>query len=297
MLTSMLIDAHPTLAEFVAAWELFRDPIVTAAAAGVVLGFLSVYIVMRRMVFVSAGITQASGLGIAVAFYSAIHLGFSFDPVYGAVLFALLASLLFVVDPEKLHLTREALLGVMFALAGGATVMLGDRISQEAHDIQAILFGSGVLVRKLDRDLVLAVGGSALLLHFWLFRGLTFASFDRTAAAVQGLPVRLLDAFVFVSIGATVGVAARALGSLPVFALSTLPAVAASSLGLRSLRATFLVAAIFGLLAALGGYMYAFFRLFPVGASQTVMAATLVALCLFARVAVRLMRRATGSAT
>lgn len=290
-LPTVLAQARPTWAEFVAAWELFRDPIITAVAAGVVLGFLSVYIVLRRMVFVSAGITQASGLGIAAAFYSTIHLGFAFDPVWGAILFALLASLLFVIEPERLHLTREALLGLVFALAGGATVMLGDRISQEAHDIQAILFGTGVLVRRLDRDLVLIVGAAVLTLHIWWFRGLSFVSFDRTAAAVQGLPVRLLNAVTFITIGAMVGVAARALGSLPVFALSTLPAIGVTSLGIANLRLTFALAALLGLIAALGGYMYAFFRLFPVGASQTVMAATLVVICLVIRAGARLVRR------
>ncbi len=148
-----------------------------------------------------------------------------------------------------------------------------------------------MLVRRLDRDLVLIVGAVVLTLHIWWFRGLSFVSFDRTAAAVQGLPVRLLNAVTFITIGAMVGVAARALGSLPVFALSTLPAIGVTSLGIANLRLTFALAALLGLIAALGGYMYAFFRLFPVGASQTVMAATLVILCLVIRAASRLVRR------
>ena len=34
-LPSVLAQARPTWAEFVAAWALFRDPIITAVAAGV----------------------------------------------------------------------------------------------------------------------------------------------------------------------------------------------------------------------------------------------------------------------
>ena len=58
-------------------WELFRDPILCGAAAGLVLGFLGVYVVLRRMVFVSAAITHSAGLGVALAFYAQIHLAAS----------------------------------------------------------------------------------------------------------------------------------------------------------------------------------------------------------------------------
>jgi zinc transport system permease protein len=69
-------------------------------------------------------------------------------------------------------------------------------------------------------------------------------------------------------------VSARALGALPVFAFSTLPATAALLLGV-SLPWTFGLAAAFGLLAGAGGFALAFRFDFPVGASQTVAAALL----------------------
>lgn len=261
----------PTWAEFAAAFELFSDAIRCGAIGGAALGFLGVYVVLRRMVFVSAAVTQSAGLGVALSFYGEIHLGLHVDPLYGAAALALLATLLFVVEPRRLHLTRESLLGVAFALAGGLAVLVGARITQEAHDIQAILFGTAVLVRPSDRFAVEAAAVAILALHLWWFRGLTFASFDPVGARVQGLPVGLLDAIVLLSIGLMVGVTARALGSLPVFAFSTLPAIAALLLGM-SLRLTFALATIFGGVAGVAGYLLAFFRELPVGASQTVVA-------------------------
>ncbi|HET6610950.1 MAG TPA: metal ABC transporter permease, partial [Kofleriaceae bacterium] len=77
----------PTWADFMLGWDLglYANPILCAAAAGCVLGFLSVYVVLRRMVFVSAAISQAAGLGVALAFYAAIHLGMTIDPALAAV--------------------------------------------------------------------------------------------------------------------------------------------------------------------------------------------------------------------
>jgi zinc transport system permease protein len=262
----------PSWSDFVAAWELFRDPMVCALAAGAVLGFLSVYVVLRRMVFVSAAITQSAGLGVALAFYAAIHLGIEVEPIFGAALLSLVATGALLIDPHRLHLSREGVLGFVFAASGGAAVVVGDRIAQEAHDIQSILFGTAVLVRPFDLWVVLVAGGLVLLMHLALFRAISFASFDSDSAQVQGLPVTLLHGAVLVSIGLMVGVSARALGALPVFALSTLPAMSALALGC-TLRRAFVVATVVGSVSGFAGYVAAFFGELPVGAAQTLCAA------------------------
>ncbi len=274
---------------FVAGWDLFRDPVLCALAAGAVLGFLGVYIVLRRMVFVSAAVTQSAGLGVALAFFGEIHLGINIDPVLGAVVLALLATLLLAIDPGRLKLPREALLGFAFALSGGATLIVGDHISQEAHDIQSILFGSAVLVRPLDLKMVLVTGGVLTVLHLWWFRGIAFASFDPEAAAVQGLPVRFLNTFVLLSVGAMVGVSARALGALPVFAFSILPPAVALTLGLR-IPWAFALAAVLGAAAGVAGYILAFFFELPVGGTQTVLLSALLLLALATRLRPRRQR-------
>src|SRR5205814_3133768 len=135
-----------------------------------------------------------------------------------------------------------------------------------------ILFGSAVLVRTFDLVAVLTAGGIITAVCLWWLRGLVFASFDPDAARVQGLPVSLLDRTLFVSIGIMVGVSARALGSLPVFAFSVLPAAAALLLGVR-LPWAFALATVLGALSGVLGYLFAFFYQFPVGGSQTVVAA------------------------
>src|SRR5437870_4364362 len=136
---------------FIGGWEIFRNPLLCALVAGAVLGFLGVFVVLRRMVFVSAGVTQSAGLGVALAFYLDIHIGLHLDPLVGAAALSLIATLTMSVDSGRLlKLPRESLLGLVFALSGGGAVLLGDRISQEAHDIESILFGSAVLVRSFD---------------------------------------------------------------------------------------------------------------------------------------------------
>ena len=269
-------EPAPTLAEFLDGLEIFFDPMLCGAAAGLVLGLLGVYVVLRRMVFVSAAITHSAGLGVAVAFYGQIHHGLAqvANPVLGALVFGMGCTVLLTLDPVRLRLTRESLIGLVFVFASGAALLVGDRISQESHDIHAIIFGTAVLVSRADLYTTLATGAVVLGLHLWMRRGLVFASFDPEGARVQGLPVRFLDTFLLLSIGLMVSVTTRALGALPVFAFSVLPAMAALSLSDR-MGLVLALAATVGMVSAVAGYMLSFFLRFPVGASQTVVAAAL----------------------
>lgn len=255
--------------------SVFRESILCGAIAGAALGFLGVYVVLRRIVFVSAAVTQSAGLGVALAFYTQIHVGIHVDPMVGATVLALAATGLLAKDFRRVRVTRESVVGYVFAMAGGLAVLVGDRITQEAHDIHAILFGSAVLVRPTDLYVVATVAFLILVFHSWWFRGFTFSVFDPITARVHGLPVPFLSFLVLISIGGMAGVSARALGSLPVFAFSTLPAIAAIMLFHR-LWVTFLAATLIGALSGAAGFAFSYLLQFPVGASQTVVAGLFV---------------------
>jgi zinc transport system permease protein len=87
-----------------------------------------------------------------------------------------------------------------------------------------------------------------------------------------------------------VGISTQALGALPVFALSTLPAIAALLLLPSRLIAAFLLAAAIGAASGGLGYLLAFFAELPVGASQTLVAAGFVALAAAVRACLTLAR-------
>jgi zinc transport system permease protein len=277
---------------------IFKDAIITGGLAGALLGFLGVHIVLRRMVFASSAIAQAAALGVALSFWIPIvvdpvrhaaghqagpevHLISSllFEPVVWAIAASLLATLLFMVNPVRLHLTRESVLGFVFLVSGAGAVIVGDRITQEAHDLAAILFGSAVVVQPVDLLLVSVATVVLLGGHVALWRALVFAGFDPMGARVQGMPVRALNGFLFVSVGLAVALCTRALGALPVFAFSVLPAMTALVLTSR-ISVVFALAAIVGAFSGVAGYAISFRAELPVGATQTATAAALLALAL-----------------
>jgi zinc transport system permease protein len=305
------VGGAPSWHELWSNLAIFKDAIWVGGLAGALLGAIGVHVVLRRMVFASSAIAQAAALGVALSFWipalidpsghaaghaagPAAHIAPSllFEPVLWAIAASLLATLVFVANPVHLHLTRESLLGFVFLASGAGAVIVGDKITQEAHDLSAILFGSAVVVEPSD---LYMVGAATVILlggHAVLWRALLFAGYDPMGARVQGMPVRKLNVFLFLSVGLSVALCTRALGALPVFAFSVLPAMTALALTAR-IGLVFLLATVIGALSGVGGYVVSFRGDLPVGATQTATAAAVLAAALtFRFVRARYERRA-----
>ncbi len=287
----------PTLRQFLDAWELFHDPVVAALVAGGVLGWLGVYIVLRRVVFVSAALSQAAGLGVALAFYlqSAVGAtGLAGDPLACATALTL-ATMLFVSRAEDgRFVSRESVLGAAYLVGSAGALLVGTKIRKEAHDIGDILFGAAVLVTPEDLRTLEIVAAVVFVLQVGLEKGFRFASFDPDGARIRGLPVRLLDAALFTSIAVAVSVATRVLGALPVFAFTVLPAMAAVLMA-TSVRSALVIAGALGAFAGGAGYVLAFLRSWPVGASQAAVGVALVLGAAALRATFGAVRRAAGA--
>lgn len=270
-------EEHPTWHDFASSWDLYRDPVACGVVAGAVLGMLGVFVVLRRAVFVTAAVSQSAALGVALAFLLGIYLGFTPPPVLCAFLLAWGATGVLALRSPSKRLPREAVVGLLYVGASALAVLVGDRIAQEAEDITAILFGTAVLVRPQDLLAVLGISTLVALALAALYRGLVFAGFDPDGARIQGLPVARIELLLWTLVALEVSVTTRAIGALPVFAFSVLPAMAALRFSNR-LSHALLLAGLCGALSGGLGYLSAFMLRFPVGAAEACVAALLFSL-------------------
>lgn len=269
-------------ADRISAWDLYRDPILCALIAGAVLGLLGVYVVSRRIVFVSAALSQVSALGITLGYLAVAYGGFAglagdLLPPIAAVLLAIPVVFLLMWADDTASFPRDAILGTAFVIPMALVLVLGPYIPQEMHEIDSLLHGSAVLVRKGDLYAVAVAGALVVATQLAAFRAFVFVSLDPVVAKTQGLPVRTLDALLFGSIAVMTGLVTRALGALPTFALTVLPAIGALRLTV-GLAPVFAVASITGATAGAVGYGLAYAADWSVGASQTLVAAVLMVL-------------------
>jgi zinc transport system permease protein len=269
--------------------EIWQAPLVASLLAGGLLGFLGVYVVLRRTVFVSAALTQVSTVGLVVGLFleerfhvEAEHAHHQLGMAMG---FAVAGALLLgALRPRRLP--AEATVGAAWVVASALVVLGISRLVHASHDLGGMVFGNAVAVEAEEVWMIAGVAALCALLHLLFAKEIAFASFDPETAAALGLPVRGWDALLSLTIGLAIPASARALGALPVFALLTLPASAALLLRVR-FRAIFAVAALLGIAAATGGYVVSWVAETPTGA-------TMVAVAALALVPGALLRRARG---
>jgi len=263
--------------EFLAAREIWEVPLAASVVAGALLGFLGVYVVLRRTVFVSAALTQLSTLGLVATLLveervhiEAEHAG---EQLAVAMAFSVVGALVLGAFRAR-RLPAEASVGAAWVAASALVVLGTSRLVHAAHDLGGMVFGNAVAVSAAELAMVAVVAALCTAVHAAFAKEIAFTSFDPETARALGMPVQLWDAVLFLTIGVAIPPAARVLGALPVFAFLTLPAAGALLLRV-GFRPAFALAGAFGVLAAAGGYVVSWLWEVPTGATMVALAAAL----------------------
>ena len=267
------------LGEFLSARELWQVPLAASVLAGALLGFLGVYVVLRRVVFVSAALTQLSTLGVIASLLVLEHLDLETDhqeiQLFVAWIFSVGGGLVLGTMGGGRRLPSEAGVGMAYVLAGAFVILGANRLVHVAHDLNTMVFGNAVAVPFQDVVILLVVTGVVALLHTLFQKEIVFSSFDRETAEAMGVRVGLWGGVLFFTIGLAIPVAAHVVGALPVFAFLAIPASAAL-LATRRLPAAFALATLLGALAAGAGYVGSWVLQIPTGATMVAVAGALV---------------------
>lgn len=266
-------------------WEarfLWQEPLLAAVLGGAVLGYLGFFVLLRRIAFMSAALSQVSGLGVAVAFWAGSFAGIAphadtpwwAAPGTFAYVFAGLGAALMALPSRSRRVTPESVVALAY-LAASAFVMVvlsSPRIAQEAHEVTDLLFGNAVVVRHEDLIEMAIAALVIAVLHSLLFKAFLFSSFDPETARVSGVPVKRLDLLLHVSLALCIAVATRALGALPVFSFLVLPAGAALLFSERLKVVLWLCVGI-GVVSAGLGYYLSWTLSLPTGSVMVALAA------------------------
>ncbi len=210
---------------FLEALPILQNGILAGLLVALVSAFLGVYVILKRIVFVSAAISQISSLGVACAFLVAALLGHHASEV------------------KSQFLSGPGLTSVVFACL--AALLLARQVSERVF----------VSVEQLRVQAVTAV--AVLLIHLLLYKEFIFTSLDPETATACGMRTRLFNRILLLTIAFTIAVSIMSIGALPVFAFMVIPASAALTLTER-LGPAFLLSVAFGVSAALVGFYLSF---------------------------------------
>jgi zinc transport system permease protein len=255
---------------FAESWGLWREPILAGILCGLLAGWLGIYVLLNRIVFISLGIAQGASFGIFLSFLVAAAFGITLHEspfsLLAGLAVALGAALLFAGLRRGRRLPDESLIGFLYVAASGLTLLIGDRVAEGHHSIDDLLFGNAVAVGSTDLAIIAGVAALLFLLHFAFRREFLYSSADPEFMGVRGLNSRAWTFFLYFTLTMGITFSLKTLGSLPVFALMVIPPFI-SLKAAQGLRESFLISLLLGAAIPPLGYFFSYVFAFPTGAS------------------------------
>jgi ABC-type Mn2+/Zn2+ transport system permease subunit len=202
-------------------YDFFQRVLLACILVGAVCSLFSVYVVLRRLVFVGVALTQISSAGLGIAVLTGL-------PALPTSLAATILGVGFLglVQPGRKGRT-DNLVALLYIGGWAVSILLFALAERGDTEMAAILYGDilGVLAHDIYMFLPVAVTVSVLVLI--LGKELLFTSFDPETAATYRIPVWLYDTVLFTTLALVIVFAVKMLGLLLVFAFLVAPGTAA----------------------------------------------------------------------
>ena len=240
-----------SLFEDIAVYGHLADAFVACLLSAITCGIVGSYVVARRMVFLSGGITHASFGGLGLAIYA------GFNPLVGALLFASVASVGVEFASRRGRIREDSAIGIIWSVGMALGALFMSLTPGYAVELPSYLFGSISLVDSTDIKwlavlMVVVIGGAIL----W-GRKIMYITFDEEYARSQGLPVGLIAYIMSVVVAITIVLSIKVMGIVLLMSLVTIPTVVANTLT-KDYRRITLLAIIVAVVCNVAGFVMSY---------------------------------------
>lgn len=262
-------------------YTFFQNALLGSLLASIACGIIGTYIVTRRLVFISGGITHASFGGIGLGVY------FGIPPILGAALFSVLSAFGVEWLSKRRDMREDSAIAVFWTFGMAIGIIFSFLAPGFAPDLSSYLFGNILTITAADLW-VLAVLAVLLGLVFTCFlRPIVYTAFDREFARSQGLPVTFIEYGLMMFIALTIVACLRMVGIVLAISLLTIPQMTAN-LFTADFRRIIGLSVATGWASCLGGLLLSYRYNVPSGACIIFVSILIYALCKAGKNLVRL---------
>ena len=241
-------------------YEFIRNAIMAGILASISCGIIGVYVVVKRIVFISGGIAHASFGGIGLGYYLGIN------PILGVLPFSIASALSMGLVSKRSRLPEDTAIGILWAMGMSIGIILVSLTPGYAPDLMTYLFGNILTVPFSDIVLMLALDAIIILVVYSFYKEFLALCFDEEFATVRGVHAERLYLVLLCLIALTIVVLIRVVGIILVIALLTIPA-AMSRQFTSNLKKMMMLSIMFGAVFSSGGIWLSYLFDVPSGAT------------------------------
>lgn len=253
-------------------YTFFQHALLGSLFASIACGIIGTYIVTRRLVFISGGITHASFGGIGIGLYTGI------SPILSAAVFSVLSAFGVEWLSKRKDMREDSAIAVFWTFGMAIGIIFSFLSPGFAPDLSAFLFGNILTITQAD--IWMLVGLSVLLIGFFtcFLNPIIYIAFDREYARSQHIPVTLFEYLLMMFIALTIVACLRMIGIVLVISLLTLPQMTAN-LFTNSFKKIIWLSIGIGYLGCLGGLFLSYQLQVPSGAAIIFFSILVYAFC------------------
>jgi zinc transport system permease protein len=202
-------------------FDFMRNALMAGVLVSIACGIIGTLVVVNRIVFISGGIAHAAYGGIGLGYF------FGFNPVLGAIAFALVSALGMGWVARKTRQRADTIIGVMWAIGMAIGIIAIDLTQGYKADLMSYLFGSILTVPRQELIIMLVLDLIIATMVVLFYKELLAISFDPLFATTRNVPVDGLYLMLVGAIALTVVMVMQVVGLIMVIALLTIPAAIA----------------------------------------------------------------------
>jgi zinc transport system permease protein len=241
-----------------------------ALLISVAAGLVGSYIVARRLVFLSGGITHASFGGIGIAYYIGIN------PIAGAAIFAVLSAFGVETLSQKMNVREDSAIGMLWSVGMAIGIFFVYLTPGYSPNLMTFLFGS--ILTVTSQDILLLLGLNLIMAIFFIvfYRAILFLAFDPDFAKTQNIPVKTFTYLLKGFIALTIVLSIKMVGIILLISLLTIPPTTANLFS-KKFNWIIILSMIISFIGAVGGLILSYNMNVPSGATII-----MVLVCIFA---------------
>lgn len=227
-------------------YQFMRNAIVAAVLVSIACGVVGSYVVTKRIVSISGGISHAAFGGVGLGYLLGV------SPVTAAIPFTVGAAISMGAVTRKTGISEDTAIGILWSAGMALGIVFINLSPGYAPDLFSYLFGNILMVTPMDLwtmlILDLIIISSAVLFE----REFLALCFDEEYAEVLGVPVDTFYLYLLALVALSVVVLIKAAGIILVIALLTVPAAIAKNFSMN-MKDIMVKATLTGVLTALAG--------------------------------------------
>ncbi len=239
-------------------FPFMQRALIAGLVLAVMLAYLGIFAVLRRMAFFSGGIAHASLAGVAIGVLAGVY------PLYTALLFSVAFALIIYLLEQKAKLPSDTAIGILFSFGMALGVVLMSFKSGYQPELVSFLFGNILAISTADLYLIIPLALALTAIVALKQKKATLLALSPEFAYLSGVNPNIYQPLFYVFLAIAVVLGIKIVGVVLVSALMIVPVSTAKMLT-RTFASLIVFTVLFAVVSVASGVAVSYYADLPTG--------------------------------